>query len=596
MPNYQRSYAWQKKQLKDFLDDFSHIENYKKYYYGTILLQQKENLDDTYEIVDGQQRLTTLIIFMNCLIQRMAQLGLNDEASELSKKFIKYRTKYILKLQDQDDGFFKTYILSDNQNITTNTPAQNKIWEAKNFFTEALKTATMNDCQDYKARIQAANCLVYSVNDRNEAAMIFETTNDRGKVLTNLEKTKSFLMYKASITFKNANSLLDTIQQGFNEIYTTYEALKGKPKFALDENSIQQYMFIAYENWKNKKIDGKSYKAYQHYMDELKSKINILAKEVYDATEDKEKYEIKLNQYIENYIKNLKESFNAIKCMYEHNGMFKKLLALDRMASIFPILIKAYWFDKTEKKTQFCELCRWCEIFCFRGLIILKNLSNKYQDQWYNLAKTFNGNFEKLFFEIKKIIISLGDEEKFLSALKAKEFYKEYAPKDRNYFFWSYENHLRNKYGYAPLTFEDLWQNDYKKRLTIEHIVAQKDEKEKCRILKDGKIITIGHRSVFDKEYLHSIGNLTIDPQSANASKGADSVDKKNITHFVRAPLISQNELDDFMKNGKWTVESINSRKDKILDFAKKNWCFEFNSEVKSMVDEPDNEEIPAED
>ena len=55
MPNYQRSYAWQKKQLKDFLDDFSHIENYKKYYYGTILLQQKENLDDTYEIVDDSR-------------------------------------------------------------------------------------------------------------------------------------------------------------------------------------------------------------------------------------------------------------------------------------------------------------------------------------------------------------------------------------------------------------------------------------------------------------------------------------------------------------------------------------------------------------
>ena len=31
IPNYQRSYAWTEKQLKDFLDDFSHIENYKKY-------------------------------------------------------------------------------------------------------------------------------------------------------------------------------------------------------------------------------------------------------------------------------------------------------------------------------------------------------------------------------------------------------------------------------------------------------------------------------------------------------------------------------------------------------------------------------------
>lgn len=582
IPNYQRSYAWTEKQLKDFLDDFSHIENYKKYYYGTILLQQKENYDDSYEIVDGQQRLTTLIIFMYCLIKRMKIIGLVDDVNELEKKYIEYKNNYILKLQDQDDGFFKSYILSENDNKIVKTPAQNNLLFAKEYFTKALQNANEFDLVGYKTRIEAANCLVYSVTDRNEAAMIFETTNDRGKLLTNLEKTKSYLMYKVSTTFKNTNSLLNTIQQGFNDIYSTYEDLKGKQRFNLDENSIQQYMFIAFENWKNKKIKGKSIKAYQHYLDELKKTINTMVINVNLTTdESREEKETVLNDYIENYINKLKSSFNAIKGMYDSKYKeFYNLLAINRMASIYPLIIKAYSIDNAENKSNFISLCKWCEIFCFRGLTILKYLSNKYQDIIYSMARDFNGDFISLFNKMKSLIISLGDDDKFIEKLQDKDFFKEYSSQDKNYLFWSYENHLREKFGYPSLTFDDLWQTDSKKKLTIEHIVAQNDDKDKNRILKDEKYACIGKRKYFDKEYLHTIGNLTIDPLSANASKGKKEVSEKNSKYFTAAPLMSQNELDDFIIKNKWTIESIDARRDKIISFAKSRWCFEINESI----------------
>lgn len=257
IPNYQRSYAWKEKQLKDFLDDFSHIENYQKYYYGTILLQQKEDSDDSYEIVDGQQRLTTLVIFMYCLINKMKSLRLKEDAKELERKYIKYKNNYILKLQDQDDGFFKSYILSENNDKIVRTPAQDNLVFAKEFFTKALENTKKEELIGYKSRIQAANCLVYSVTDRNEAAMIFETTNDRGKLLTNLEKTKSYLMYKVSTTFKKTNSLLNTIEQGFNEIYCTYEDLKNKPKFILMKTLFSSICLLHSKTGKTKKSTGK---------------------------------------------------------------------------------------------------------------------------------------------------------------------------------------------------------------------------------------------------------------------------------------------------------------------------------------------------
>ena len=301
VPNYQRSYAWGDKQLKDFIDDFSHIENFQNYYYGTILLQQQENSDDSYDIVDGQQRLTTLIIFVSCLAARYEELERQEIADEIRKKYVKYKTNFILKLQDQDDGFFKAYILTDEDDkAVKKTPAQANLLRAKNFFKRELSVFDLPKCNEIYRHIQLANCLVYSVNNRKEAAMIFETTNDRGKVLTNLEKTKSFLMYKASASLKKSDSLLNTIQQSFFDIYATYEALKACKRFSLDESSIQQYMFIAYENWVNRKNyhGQKTYKAYQHYMTELKDKINALVEQIYNPDNDKDAQEEALSDYI----------------------------------------------------------------------------------------------------------------------------------------------------------------------------------------------------------------------------------------------------------------------------------------------------------
>ncbi len=599
IPDYQRSYAWSEKQLKDFLNDFSAAENHKKYYYGTILLQKKEGLPtETYEIVDGQQRITTLVIFIYCLINKMKQEKIGSTTIEsLSKKYIcDHNNNPILKLQKQDNNFFKSYILSESNDPSIATPAQKNLLEAKNFFIRNLENCTKEDLEGYMERISSANCLIYSVSDRGEAAMIFETTNDRGKLLTNLEKTKSFLMYKVSTVLTNYDSTLDTIQEIFNEIFIKYENLREKEKFNISESSIQQYSFIAFEGWKNKKISGqKSYKAYQHYLEELKEKVNKMILDINLAVDEKEK-NIKsneLNEYINNYIHNLQNSFTAIEHMFNNRYKeFFKLLALDRMASIYPLLIKAHYSDETPNKGNFCELCHLCEIFCFRGLTIMKYLSNKYQDKFFSMARDFKGDFKNLFKEIKTLIISLGDNKKFLKKLENEEFFKEYSSQDRNYFFWSYENYLRNQKGknYPNLTFEHLWEKDTKKKLTIEHIIAQANEKDKFRILKDDKFVKIGQRKKFDKEYLHSIGNLTIDPKSANSAKGKNDFEDKNSEFFKYAPLMSQLELDNFLENKKWTLNSIIKRKNKLLDFAKNTWCFNEEEVTPIIVDESNDD------
>jgi uncharacterized protein with ParB-like and HNH nuclease domain len=119
IPDYQRGYAWKEKQLKDFWTDLIQLEFGKNHYIGVLTLEEvpeatinKWSEDHwivmsknytPYYVVDGQQRLTTIII----LIQSITELMLSDQklnytlSSEIRKKFI-YDSK--------DDGISRSYI------------------------------------------------------------------------------------------------------------------------------------------------------------------------------------------------------------------------------------------------------------------------------------------------------------------------------------------------------------------------------------------------------------------------------------------------------------------------------------------------------
>ncbi len=67
---YQRAYAWGEDQLADFVEDIQNQKENRSYFLGTVLFEEK-GLEKNYEIidiVDGQQRITTIVIFMSVLI------------------------------------------------------------------------------------------------------------------------------------------------------------------------------------------------------------------------------------------------------------------------------------------------------------------------------------------------------------------------------------------------------------------------------------------------------------------------------------------------------------------------------------------------
>ena len=336
IPKYQRAYSWDEKQLQDFLEDTQNQRIDKDYFFGTILFQDRGMKDgfEHIEIVDGQQRITTLIIFMKVLLKALSSKDNNSKYSREIKRYIKDDNFYKLELIQLDNDFFKTYIIDDNpfNEKFFSTPSQKRLYFAKDYFEKQLNNTELNLLEEYKQKVEKTKLLTYSVTDTAEATLIFETTNDRGKALTNLEKTKSFLMHKVYLTKEKPLELLNSIHDRFSEIYRILEEIENN----IDEDSVLQYHFIAHLNWGY----SKKSKDYQKYVPKLKEKINKMMKS--DNPE-------KAANFIDQYSRKLLETFRVVKeILNDENPHLRDLFILGRLSYFYPLMIKCYKYDKTK--------------------------------------------------------------------------------------------------------------------------------------------------------------------------------------------------------------------------------------------------------
>jgi len=123
VPNYQRGYSWEKSHRNDLREDLESM-NRKRHYTGTIVLKESvkaQGFGETYkrfDIVDGQQRITTLIIFLNHIVKELVIIDTEESkeiAGNIMKKYIKYKgpmgSIYKLELDLDNEEFFKQRIL-----------------------------------------------------------------------------------------------------------------------------------------------------------------------------------------------------------------------------------------------------------------------------------------------------------------------------------------------------------------------------------------------------------------------------------------------------------------------------------------------------
>jgi len=542
IPVYQRAYSWTKPNWTTFLEDLvEQLEGDNSYFYGNILLETIRK-NRQYEIIDGQQRITTLTIFirslLNILESRKNEEILNDfDFKEKIKIYIKNNGNIKLRPVEYDRACYDALIVDNNSKFQTNTPSQKKILDAKSFFENELNKLSTDKILELLEKIEDTELTLIELDNKKDSALMFELENNRGKDLTNMERIKSYFMYQMYVYSKedDTETNIENISNIFKLIYLIINDLQH-----LKEDTILIYHNNAY-------INGFTYRNLEDVKKEFKKSENKI-------------------EWIKNYIAELYTTFSNMKKFEQSKSIYAiHLNNLEIPAFVYPFIIKGYKYfgDDNDRLNRLFHIL---EIITFR--IKLINSRANIQDRLNKILVKFNGDLNKLEKKIKK---KLNESWYWGDDNTSNHLYgRLYGNKVLNYLLWRYEDSIQNK-GYNIQNFKIESEQ-------IEHISPKKPT--------NGEPLETGYDVDENNEYseefildsLDCIGNLMLISGSHNASIGNKPFKDKLETYRQNPLLNQQAEIKDFAVNENnelvWKKESIDERQKTIVDFAMETWSF----------------------
>ncbi len=272
VPDYQRGYAWEKKQVDELLKDVEHLMSdgaALRHYTGTLVLGRPlGGVEGEFHVVDGQQRLTTLVIFLRQLYERLP----DDQKTSFAELYLQRgglgNERSVLRLNSDTRTFFERVVLVDGntEHCPISLEAQQRLLDARNqissWLDEQLNAGVA--LQAIKQTLeQRLGFLVYAPKEDAETGIMFEVINNRGKPLSELEKVKNYLIY--CCVKLSANTLRESIDQDWSEILKALNV--AKKTSSGDEGAFLRYCLVVH--FKLNKTDS------QYGYEELKKRISL---------------------------------------------------------------------------------------------------------------------------------------------------------------------------------------------------------------------------------------------------------------------------------------------------------------------------------
>ncbi len=565
IPSYQRGYAWQKRQLKDFWNDLEHVSKLRNqfHYMHSLTLRELENEfeNSVFEIIDGQQRLATSLILLGLLAKttqnKDPKYSLINLEPILSYKYYGLSEAFRAITEEENDlEAFKTSFYAKN------------LIEAYEFFKEKISDTPIETLEKmFDALIKKMLFSVVGLNDnRIDPFSSFETINNRGKDLSTLELLKNRLHFVAHKICDGKK--LEKLQQEINDTYTLiyhdlrqfedahlerflkhfveyYYGEKGDFKKRLLEmefDAHKRYTDNTNFNEEYEKIDDLLF--YLSYSSKVWNFLHTLdEKSITLIVDDNKKLEIEITPKMRNLLEKMRR-LNAL-----NDNAFLPLLL-----SLLTIQLAVRSGSERHYTTKELEdLLEYLERFGF--LIYGVAGKNTAKNEWIGLAFKaiqacrFWGDkitiedlptLEKNFFKEKYSGLELL-EESIHSKKNAEKWYQ--WGKALNYLLYEYELYHNPE---TTLNFDSSLES-------IEHILPQNPDQGYSAKEKNW---------TKNPNIVHALGNLLLMAKNANSSLSNKPFDEKRKEYLKGS--YSEKEV---AKNASFGVEQIKERSEKLLDF-----------------------------
>ncbi|QQW81270.1 DUF262 domain-containing protein [Helicobacter pylori] len=566
IPSYQRGYAWQERQLKDFWNDLEHVSKLgnKFHYMHSLTLRGLENEleDSAFEIIDGQQRLATSLILLDLLAKitqhKDPKYSLINLEPVLSYKYYGLSEAFGAIMGEE----------KDLERFQTSFYAKNLI-DAYAFFKEKISDTPMETLEKmFDALIKKMLFSVVELNDnRIDPFSSFETINNRGKDLSTLELFKNRLHF---VAHKICNGQkLETLQKEINKTYTIiYDDLRQ-----FEDDDLERFLkhFVAYyygEKGDFKKrlleMEFNAHKRYTH---------NTPFSDEYDKIDELLFY-LSYSSKVWNFLHTLDEK--AITLIFNDNkkleieitpkmcGLLDKMRRLNALSdnAFLPLLLSLLTIQLAVRSgserhytaQELESLLEYLERFGF--LIYGVAGKNTAKNEWIELAfEAFrayrygeeNIAIEKLPTLEKSFFNRQGNsalellEESIHSKKNSEKWYK--WGKALNYLLYEYELHHNPE---TTLNFDGSIES-------IEHILPQNPDQGYSAKEKNW---------AKNPNIVHALGSLLLIPKNANSSLSNKPFEEKR-----KAYLKGSYSEKEVAKNASFGITEIQQRSEKLLDF-----------------------------
>ncbi len=586
IPKYQREYTWGSREWELLFNDV--VSNDNGYFLGSIICVDTSVSslgDTTLEVIDGQQRLTSLSILLATICKmiedRKAELDeyrLND-LFNLKKELVlrrdgKFNARVTPQIQNynRDDYFSLLCDLNLLQNYERKPYApRRKIYRAhyhfEKYITQFMDEQKQDRGESYNEvevlfdlieKINSAIIVSIEVETHKDAYMLFESLNNRGVPLSAIDLLKNLLIStsdrdgKSDDCYEQWKTILNYLgddysnqERFFRYYYDAYREelnagypVSGKQKYYLGYVATRSNLLDIYETLIKKD--------YQSFLDEVQQKARV--------------YSIIINN-------NPEDSF--------YQDLKEPLLNLERIQGAPSYILLLYLVSEKESlglsANHFKSLIDYLTCFFVRRNLTdypgTRNLAKIFMDA-IDLAKQNNGT--AIVDTIKSFLKDCSStDEEFERRLRGNVYIDN--PDATRFLLCYYENTFKTNEIYT-----DLWtrDNSHKYKWTIEHIFPEGDNIPQDWV----NMIANGDKSLaqdYLTKYTHTLGNLTITGYNSNLSNLSfqKKKDRKNNSGLNIGYRNGLRLNEDVVNKDKWTIDDITTRTDSLVNFFKTSFA-----------------------
>ncbi len=563
IPYLRRTYVWEEKAWEYFLEYMEAVKD-KKYLIGSIVLKElpKNGFETWYSVVDGQQRLTTFLLFARALCEiNIKNFDLIDFYSDSKKDPILHHNNVddkaifniILSIEhsDLDENIKKTYIEN-----------KNKVLECYNYF---LNNSARLKKIDFKNLLE---CLFFDcihLTNKQDKEILFDPMSSLGAPIATSDLIKNELYKKGK---HSEERLQEFYKKTWKETFENEDSDYWNKEIAKEPNKqtnltmlLNSYLKFFESTLNIKTFNKADYKKHAGLFEQYKYLVNND-----NIVHDREKFIIEIMQYAEEYKEHINHKYE--QNMKDSNSSIQRLNAVifsTKATSIIPYAL--YILKTVTNKTEQKKIFELLESFLMRLFVV--DFSVKNYDEYFFETINSNWNSYKTIQELiynKEFdeIIKMPNDTLFKNGFENKKF-ETFQARAILYFL---ECHATAKNSVNPPI-------QLKPNTTLEHVMPKKWQENWKDNLPNKK-----EAEEERDEIIHRLGNQILLPKKLNGDLGnASWKDKKEgntksgtVVEGLNKCCSALETFKDYLEKDDWDEDVIKERDAELLKIAKDLW------------------------